>query len=444
MKKALRDSLKYAGLFVFLVFMFACSNGSIEKTGKAAVKYTCPMHPQIVTEEPGACPICGMDLVPAKSHDADDTVTAGLEDIIRPVDRIVLSNIRTVRPSEGVRTGDIQIQGIINYDTNNWNTVSSRVSGRIERLYVTYNYQYVRRGQKLMDIYSPDLASAQQELLYLRKSGDKALLEAAKTKLRVLGASNQQINTVLRTGKINYRFGVYSPYSGYVTQQRTASVADPAMQASGTVIGSEGAESSMGGMGGQSAGDSPQLPKVETNSPLQLREGQYIGQGQKIIDLINASSVFADFFASTKQLSGLKRGTPVQITSIDNPSQKALAKITLIQPYYAEGTSFPLLRTRINNAGQTWKIGQLITVKTDADSKFGTWLPRTAVLQLGSRYVAFVKNGEAFEPAYVSLLDRRGDWVDVGESISKKAEVAVNAWFMVDSESFVKVDSLRN
>jgi hypothetical protein len=89
-----------------------------------------------------------------------------------------------------------------------------------------------------------------------------------------------------------------------------------------------------------------------------------------------------------------------------------------------------------------WKIGQLVNVKTDADSKFGVWLPRSSVLRLGAKSIVFLKHQNAFVPAYVSVGDTRGDWVDIGKSLSKKAEVAANAWFMVDSESFVKVDSL--
>ncbi|MBC8053891.1 MAG: efflux RND transporter periplasmic adaptor subunit [Sphingobacteriaceae bacterium] len=444
MKRALKDSLKLAAFSIVFLLAFACNDHPSKQTGKAATKYTCPMHPQIVANEPGSCPICGMDLVPVKSHVTDDTITAGLENIIKPANQLVLSKIRTVRPEEGVRTGEIEIQGIINYDTNNWNAVSSRVGGRIERLYINYNYQYVNKGQKLMDIYSPDLASAQQELLYLRSSGDKALLESAKTKLRVLGATNQQIASVLKTGKVDYTFSIYSPYSGYVAEKRNTAAAGQSSASGGTVITQEG--ESAGGMnimGAGSGSSAGQIPQIDTNSPLQIREGQYLAQGQKVFDLINSNSVFADFFASTRQLSSLKRGMAVQVTALDNPSQKAISKVSLIQPYFTDGNTFSLVRARISNGGLRWKIGQLITVKAESESAFGTWLPRTAVLQTGSKFIAFVKNGGAFVPAYVSVAVARGDWVNIGDSLNKKAEVAVNAWFMVDSESFVKVDSLK-
>lgn len=295
-----------------------------------------------------------------------------------------------------------------------------------------------------MDIYSPDLANAQQELLYLKSSGNKDLLEAAKRKLRLMGSTDGQISTVLRSGKPDYTFSVYSPYAGYVSEQKGTAAASGNNYSSGTEITEDGSGASMNSMGGGTGSSgSSQLPQVETNSPLQLREGQYVNQGQKLFSLINANSVWAEFFAGAEQLSYLKRGTGVQVTALDNRSQHSFTKISLIQPYYNEGSTFSLVRAKISNAAKQWKVGQLIEVKSDIDSKFGTWLPRTAVLQLGSGFVAFVKRGRNFVPVYVKIIERRGEWVDIGNSLAKDAEVAVNAWFMVDSESFVRVDSLK-
>ena len=445
MKRALSARLIYTFLFLFGMLIPGCSNKEQAKDEHVhSASYTCPMHPQGLSDKPGTCPVCQMDLVPVNRTDSHAGVDASLENLVKPSNQLVISQIRTVRPREGVRANRVNLQGVINYDTNNWGMVSSRVGGRIERLYVTYNYQYVNKGQKLMDIYSPDLANAQQELLYLKSTGDKALLEAAKSKLRLLGASNGQISAVLRSGKVDYSVSVYSPLSGYIAEQKSESPSTGSYEGAGAVISEEGKEAGMSEMSGSTAGLPSQIPQVETNSPIMVREGQYVSSGQKIFSLINAGTVWADFFAGADQLQYLKKGTSIQLASVDNSSQKAVSKINLVQPYYSGGTSFTRMRAKIDNPGMKWKVGQLISISTDVSTNFGNWLPRTAVLQMGTRYVAFVKNGGAFVPVYVKIKQHSGDWVDVADSLRKDQDVALNAWFMVDSESFVKVDSLRS
>ncbi|WP_207426961.1 efflux RND transporter periplasmic adaptor subunit [Pedobacter sp. SYSU D00535] len=434
------------GFFSLLMLLFAACNrgGNSDKETAHATSYTCPMHPQVVTKEPGTCPICHMDLVPTHRHEGEDRVQADLNRLIKPTNQLVLADVRTVKPQEGVRFAELSLQGVINYNTNNWRAVSSRVGGRIEKLYVEYSYQPVTKGQKLMEIYSPDLANAQQELLYVSRAGDRKLLDAAKRKLLLLGATAQQINQVLKTGKVDYSVTIYSPYSGYLTEP-SAGAASPTVYAPGsTAIAAEGAEmgGGMSSMGGGASSSTPSVPKVTSNAPLQLREGQYVSAGETLFQLINAADVWAEFFAGPEQLRFLKKGSLVQLTSVDDPRLKTAARVTLLQPYYSEGNSFSLLRAKVGNTARQWKVGQLISVKTELDRKFGTWIPRTSVLSLGTRNVVFVKQGAAFVPRYVELVERRGNWVDVGSGLSKDTELAVNAWFLVDSESLVDVDSL--
>ncbi|KAA8486656.1 multidrug efflux pump subunit AcrA (membrane-fusion protein) [Arcticibacter tournemirensis] len=440
MKRVLKNSA-FAVIF-FLSALIGCKEKQKGAQRKEGIQYTCPMHPDVISDSPGQCPICGMDLVPSHNHSASDssTVQDSLKYLLKPTDQVVVSDINTIRPQKGSRYEDEVFNGVINYNTRNLNMISSRVSGRIEKLYIKYNFQKVAKGSKLMDVYSPDLVNAQQELLFLKDNADAELLNAAKQKLRLLGATDRQISDVLWSGKVTYRFSIYSSYSGYITE--TSARTGTSASTGSTMISSADAESSSGSMGSMGAGSSnipaPQ-PEVATAGPVSVTEGQYIASGQKLFNVLNDSEVWAEFYARSEQLPALKRGKDILVSAPNSYGLKTTAKIVLVQPYYKEGTNFSLIRAAIRNTSRVWKPGQLIEVRTTGKNRSGNWLPRTAVLELGSRQVVFLKKNGVFVPDYVTVLGRAGDWLDVGTSISSDTELADNAWFLVDTESFVKV-----
>ena len=434
MKKVLKGKLINALLLVAILILSACQPKA-EKRQRELTKFICPMHPQIVRNEPGVCPICKMDLVEVHSI-KNATPNDSLNKLIEPVNEVVLSDIETVKPQDGSRFATIAAKGIVNYNTNNLNSISSRVSGRIERLYVKYNYQPVAKGQKLMEIYSADLANAQQELLFLKRNGEASLLENAKKKLRLLGATESQINTVLQSGKVDYSFTVYSPYSGYI--------AEPPSNAGRTALGimPEGGTSDNGSMGAmnEEAGTSSPVatPKVAENTPLLLREGQYVNAGQKLFSLFNPAMVWIEFYVAPTQLKEFKKGAMIKVSPIGNRQQAARLPISFISPYYKEGTSFALVRAVAPNTNKRWIVGQLVTIEKESERQTGRWLPREAVWQTGNKSVVFVKQDRVFKPKLISVLDKSGDWVNVGGDLSGDMEVAANAWFLVDSEGFVR------
>ncbi|MBC7745974.1 MAG: efflux RND transporter periplasmic adaptor subunit, partial [Flavobacterium sp.] len=217
----MRKVLKSNVLIVFLsLLILAGCNRKQEYVHEEGTRFTCPMHPQIVAEEPGTCPICKMELVPL-SGPGQVSANDSLKYLVKPTNELVLSSITTVKPQKGKRFMQDSIRGIINYNSNNWNSISSRVGGRIERLYIKYNYQPISKGQKIMDIYSPDLVNAQQELLFLKQNNEPKLLKLAMRKLSLLGMSAQQINSVLKSGNVTYRTSIYSLYSGFISEGNT-------------------------------------------------------------------------------------------------------------------------------------------------------------------------------------------------------------------------------
>ena len=112
--------------------------------------------------------------------------------------------------------------------------------------------------------------------------------------------------------------------------------------------------------------------------------------------------------------------------------------ISFVSPYYKDGTSFALVRAIAPNADRRWIVGQLVSIEKVSARQTGSWLPREAVWQTGSKSVVFVKQDGVFKPKLISILDRSGDWVNIGSNLAGDTEVAANAWFLVDSEGFVK------
>jgi hypothetical protein len=294
-----------------------------------------------------------------------------------------------------------------------------------------------------MDIYSPDLANAQQELLFLKNNSELVLLESAKKKLLFLGFTQNQIDQVLRSGKVSPTVSVYSPYSGYVAELGLNSTAasGSSAQAGGTRISSSSSADMNKMNSGGSADAVPSVQPISTGQALQIREGQYVSAGQKLFDLINTEQVWAEFFARPDQLNEFKKGVKVSVQSLDISEQHSEVQVDLIQPYYREGVNYSLIRANLPNGSRSWKVGQLISVNKQSKVN-GNWVPRTAVLQLGNKFVIFIKRNSAFVPVYIQVNMLTDEWVDIGNSLSVDQEIAINAWFLVDTESFIKAERL--
>src|SRR5574338_205923 len=259
-------TMKKAGIYgclllaTLVMIAFACNNNSTGSKNKTAEQYTCPMHPEIISDKPGKCPKCGMDLVKVSDEknksNADNDVfetgytcpmhpqvhsdTAGtcpicgmelekvksplepkavsLNTLLRPANQQVVASVPMVHMMERDENLEMASYGFITYDTRSVGVIASNVEGRIEKLYVKYRYQQISKGQKIMDIYSPELMTAQQNLLFLLKNdpSNNTLINAAKQKLLLLGMSNGQLEKVMSTGKATYTVSVFSNYTGHI------------------------------------------------------------------------------------------------------------------------------------------------------------------------------------------------------------------------------------
>jgi hypothetical protein len=429
-------------LLLALLTVAGCSEQSHEHAA-GTTEYTCPMHPQVVQNGPGTCPICKMDLVPKSGHSEGLAITEDLAFLLRPTNSTVVANIATIKPEQKSVQATVNLDGVISYDPRQVYSVPARIGGRIERLFVKYNFQPIRKGQKLLELYSPDLITAQQELLYLVQSApeDRQLQEAAKQKLRLLGATNAQISQLLRTGKASYSFALYSPHDGYVIGLNTTA---PAATPSAAGAAPAPAGGGMDAMGGASAGVSPAAAAspapVASGADIQLREGMYVSAGQPLLRVVNPKQLWAEFNVPAGQVNRLAKGTPVQITFPQLPGEQLRAQVDFLQPYYQQGENFARIRVYLPGNIKGAMVGQLVSAQATHATDTALWIPKEAVLDIGTRSVAFKKVDGVFEPVPVTPGVTQGQQTQVVSGLQPGEVIAANAQYLVDSESFIKVN----
>lgn len=417
MKKLFRQWLLITALVLPFTF-WGCKeakNNHAEQHADARETYTCPMHPQIINEKPGSCPICGMDLV-KKSVSGEKVGDITLKDLLRPSNQYVLSSIPTVHIQERDEPVEITTYGFITYDTRQTGTVSTNVSGRIEKLYVKYRYQKVNKGQKIMDLYSPELLTAQQNLLFLLKhdADNQVIISAARQKLVLLGMSNQQLEQVIKSGKPVLTVSVFSAYSGHIHESSSPESMQPQTQT---------------GMKDVSL----------ITEELSLKEGMYVTKGQNLFVIYNPSKAWAVLNIFSGQAGMVKVGDKVRITPETAPGKDFRAAISFIEPFYRPDSKTATARVYFDNPNMGIPIGSQVKAVIFAGARSARWLPEEAVLTLGLDKVVFVKKDDAFIAHKIEAGIVNNHLIQVLNGLSKNDEVAANAQYLVDSESFIKV-----
>ncbi|MCC9066042.1 efflux RND transporter periplasmic adaptor subunit [Flavobacterium piscisymbiosum] len=428
-------------LFVSILLLTAC-NKKTEHNIKPAhqhsanQEYTCPMHPEVIQDKPGNCPICGMELVPRHTPGTETAIDSSLKHLLKPVNEQVISNISVIKPQGGTKIFSMQVQGIITYDTREQTSISSRVSGRIERLLIKYNYQPVKKGQLIMEIYSPDLAAAQRELLFIYQSdANNPMLQKAKERLSLLGMQQKQIQQVLKTGEISYRIPVYSNATGYIldnTATANASAAAPAASPQSSV-----SDDGMGGMGSSGNAASNNNASTPSASAIMLREGQYIGAGQSLFRIYTNKNLIAEFAFDPSVSPQIKKGQKLVFYEPSDKQTVYTGTIGLIQPVFKEGSNFTIARVYLQD--NKFQTGKLVTAAIPIVSK-GWWLPQSAVVNLGNKSIVFKKEKDVFVPREVKTKNNADGMVLIDQDISDW-DIAGNAAYMIDSESFIKIAS---
>ena len=413
--------IKIAASFL-LMFVAACKNEKkVDHTqhNNAEIKkelYTCSMHPQIIRDKPGNCPICGMQLV---KKETDGTIILGvqLESLLKPTIEFVISSIPvTVMNIERIVT-EMNVLGTIEYDTKMIGNISARVNGRIEKLYIRYKYQFINKGQKIMDIYSPELLTAQQNLLFILKNdaGNSSLIQAARQKLLLLGMSTEQIQRTTQTGKPIFSVSVYSNYTGHLHNAGEGSLA------MNTQV-----SSSMGG-------------GITNTELLNFKEGMYVQKGQTMFSVYNPSRAWALLNIYTEGQSSVQKGQLVKITPETAPELAFQGFIDFIEPFFREGTRTTSARVYFDNSSLKLPVGSRVRGLITTKPIIGSWLPKEAVASLGIDKIVFLKVAGGFKPIKVTTGATNEKSIQIVSGLSQTDSVAMKAQYLIDSESFIKV-----
>lgn len=412
-------SIMFNSIILGIMLLTACSDKKKEPAivqAKSDVKYTCPMHPQILEDHPGNCPICGMALV-KKSGQASEGAGISLNTVLQPVNSSVISNVNAITPEQKEIPMEISAEGYLTFDSRTFNNIASRFSGRIEKLYIRYAFQEIHRGQRIFDIYSPDMVTAQQDLIYLAKNSaqETGLINAAKQKLLLQGMTYEQVSQVIKTGKPFFCLPVYSPYEGHVHDM-------PHSQ-----------------MAGSTNTEPPS--DLTDNLPLTLKEGMYVEKGQTLFNVVNPHMLWAIIKIDRISITSLKLNQPVKITLPDMPGKTITGKVNFIEPVLEGSDKALSIRVYLDNMDHYLKVNSLVKAVIQTGEIHGLWIPRTALVDLGRTQVVWLKKGALFQPRQVSTGAINDNEVQITKGLAVTDSLASNAQYLTDSESFIKTKS---
>ena len=348
-----------------------------------------------------------------------------LDFLLKPTYEYVITTIATTHPERKMLNVSIEAPGYLAYDVRKLQTIAARFGGRVERLYVKYPFQPVTKGQRLLDIYSPEIATAQQDLIFLLENdaANTVLLENARSRLALLGLTAEQIGEVEKSRKSALSLPVFSPFEGLVFEKAMSAPAMPGKEMDGEK---------------PSGGSSATAPAAVSGADgLSLREGMYVQKGQRLFSVQSLATIWAMLDIYSPDVPMVKVGQTVSIR-IEPFEKPFLGKVNYVEPQFAPGSKNVQVRVYLENPGGKLKPGALVNAIIQTGGRSGLWIPKTAALDLGRQRVVLIKKDGLFQSQKIETGGVSGDWLEVRSGISEADEIAANAQYLMDSESFVK------
>ena len=381
-------------IIVSIVLVLSCKN-TIKEPIDTDTYYTCSMDPQVVEYKPGTCPICKMDLTPVKKRKGESQGELELSD-----QQIQLGNIQVDTIRNGTIGDQLILTASLNFDQSKLYAVSSRVMGRVEKLYFKNLGEYVKKGAPLYEMYSEDLNNAKQEyLLAVDKKNafsDQTiidfdqLIQSAKNKLLLWGLNETQINELGSTKKASPITTYYSTAGGYITE-------------------------------------------------LDIREGDYVMEGGTIVKLADLSTLWVEAQVYSSQLADLQENSMVTVQLPDFNNKEIKGKLEFVNPEINQATRINLIRISIPNPGNYLKPGMSAYVLLKSPRRKSLSLPIDAVIRDGKGATVWVQTGKnTFKNLMVQTGLESDDRIEIISGLSEGDIVVLQGAYLLHSEYVFK------
>ncbi len=361
-------------------------NHSVEESSSEEV-WTCSMHPSVRQDEPGSCPICGMDLIPASSEEREDDYS-----MVMTQASMQLANIQTTPVIREIPKREIYLPGRVEVDERRISYVTAHFEGRIQDVEINFTGAPIREGDVMATIYSPELVSAQRELLEAVKVKDRnpGLYESAVRKFRLWEFTDEQIQMIIERGEVQRNMEILSPVDGFVTVRNVV-------------------------------------------------DEQHVMEGTVIYEVANLDHLWVTLDAYEEDLNWLTQGATIDFRSRSNPGQIYQATVDYIDPTFNPQKRTIRVRADVKNTDHSLRPDMLVNGKLISempDEKL--MVPVSSVLWTGPRSLVYVKDTEADTPRFmvreVDLGPKAGDFYVIEGGLEEGEEVVFNGAFRIDSE----------